>query len=139
MKPSITLITLGVKDFQKSLAFYKDGLGWPAKVQDDIAFFQLNTLVFSIYPWEKLAEDATVSDKGNGFKGITLAHNVGSVEEVDATLKIVENLGAKIIKKAQKVFWGGYSGYFADPDGNLWEVAHNPFWKLNKDGSVNLT
>lgn len=136
MKPRITMITLGVKDFEKSLRFYRDGLKWPAKVQDDVAFFQLGNILLSIYPRDKLAEDATVKPEGSGFEGITLAHNVATEKEVDETLEAARKLGATIVKKAQKVFWGGYSGYFADLDGHLWEVAHNPFWKLDKDGNV---
>ena len=135
MRPSITVLTLGVRNFDNSLHFYKDGLGWPAKVQDNIAFFQLGKIILSIYPRDKLAKDAAVKPEGGGFEGITLSHNVASEKEVDETLESVRKLGAKIIKKAQKVFWGGYSGYFADPDGHLWEVAYNPFWKLDKDGN----
>ncbi|HKU49163.1 MAG TPA: VOC family protein, partial [Nitrososphaera sp.] len=95
----------------------------------------LGKIILSIYPRDKLAEDATVKSEGSGFEGITLSHNVASEKEVDETLESVRKLGAKIIKKAHKVFWGGYSGYFADPDGHLWEVAYNPFWKLDKDGN----
>ena len=138
MQPRISLITLGVKDFKKSLAFYQDGLGWKAKVMDDVAFFKLNNIILSIYPREKLAEDVTVSQKGEGFEGITLAYNTFSEKEVDEVLKAAEKIGARIVKKGQKVFWGGYSGYFADPGGHLWEVAYNPFWKMDKDGNVTL-
>jgi catechol 2,3-dioxygenase-like lactoylglutathione lyase family enzyme len=138
MKPKINLITLGVKDFAKSLAFYRDGLGWKAQVHDDVAFFPLNKIVFAIYPREKLAEDVTVPAEGSGFAGFTLAHNVSSEQEVDATLEAVEKLGARIVKPGQKVFWGGYSGYFADLDGHYWEVAYNPHWQLDADGNVVL-
>ena len=139
MKPRISLITLGVGDFERSLRFYRDGLGWPADVQDDIAFFQLNSVVLALYPRHKLAEDATVGPVGSGFSGIALAHNVTGEREVDEVLAAVEKLGARVVKKGQKVFWGGYSGYFADPDGHLWEVAHNPFWKTDEQGNPVMT
>lgn len=136
MQPKITVITLGVKDISASLLFYRDKLGWKVGGGDgeDIFFFQLNSLIFALYPREKLAEDALVNSEGTGFSGCTFAHNVGSEAEVDEVLKIAEQAGATIKKPAQKVFWGGYSGYFADPDGFLWEVAYNPFWKLDSKG-----
>jgi catechol 2,3-dioxygenase-like lactoylglutathione lyase family enzyme len=129
VRQKLTLVTLGVKDLDASLNFYRDGLGWkPSSVsQNNIVFFDLGGVGLSLYPRNLLAEDATVSSEGTGFSGITLAHNAKSMEEVDATLQKAEQAGAKVIKKAQKVFWGGYSGYFSDPDGYLWEVAWNPF------------
>lgn len=133
MKPKISLITLGVSDLAQSIRFYRDGLGFPLnnyKDGEDVAFFNLEGTWLSLYPKEKLAEDATVPKEGTGFSGITLAHNEKSREEVDATMKLAIDAGAKLIKKPQEVFWGGYSGYFADPDGHLWEVAHNPFTDL---------
>lgn len=131
MKPKVSLITLGVKDFEKSLSFYRDGLGFPADTSnEDIAFFKLDGTWLSIYPLAKLAEDAMVSIEGDGFKGFTLAHNVSSKEKVDEVLKLAEAADAKIVKPPQDVFWGGYSGYFSDPDGYLWEVAWNPFMDL---------
>lgn len=138
IQPKINLITLGVKSFSRSLAFYRDALGWEAQVQDNVAFFQLNGIVMSIYPKDKLAEDAQVPATGSGFGGITLAYNTKNKKEVDEVLETVKKLGAKIVKPAQEVFWGGYSGYFSDPDGYLWEVAYNPFWKLDKKGNVVL-
>ncbi len=136
MQPRINVVTLGVRDFQRSLAFYRDGLGWTAQVQDDIAIFPLNGIVFALYPWDKLAEDATVPAQGSGFSGITLAYLGRDENEVDAVLDTVRKLGAKITKPAQKVFWGEYSGYFANPDGYLWEVAYNPVWTLDEQGNV---
>jgi uncharacterized protein len=140
MKPSLSVITLGVNNFGRSLDFYKKGLKWStkAKKKDNIAFFKLNGVVLALYDKKALAQDATVGGEGSGFPGITLAHNVQSELEVDETLKEVQTLGAKIVKKAQKASWGGYSGYFADLDGYLWEVVYNPFWKLTKKGSVVL-
>jgi catechol 2,3-dioxygenase-like lactoylglutathione lyase family enzyme len=131
MKPKISLITLGVSDFARSVSFYRDGLGFPlAQLQDDVAFFQLEGVTLSLYPREKLAEDAQVPSEGTGFKGFTLAHNVKTKEEVRAVLDIARAAGASIQKEAEEVFWGGYSGYFTDPDGFLIEVAYNPFMDL---------
>lgn len=140
MRQKLNIITLGVKDFQQSLNFYQNGLGWEASSAstENIAFFQLGGIVLALYPREKLAEDVTVSPEGTGFSGITLAYNAKNQAEVDEVLKTVEELGAKIIKKAQKVFWGGYSGYFADPDGHLWEVAWNPFFEFDESNNLVL-
>ena len=137
MRSNLTVITLGVKDFKKSLRFYKDGLGWkPAQVMDDVAFFPLSGIVLAIYPRDLLAKDAAVKNDGKGFDGMTLAYNTKSEKEADDVLKQVKKIGGKIVKKAHKTFWGGYGGYFADPDGHLWEVVHNPHWKLDKKGRV---
>jgi uncharacterized protein len=140
MRQKLSLITLGVTDFERSLKFYRDGLGWKlsSASQDDVAFFPMGGVVFALFPREKLAEDATVPASGSGFSGITLAYNTKSQEEVDSVLKQAESLGAKIVKPAQKVFWGGYNGYFADPDGHLWEVAWNPFWEFDEDDNLIL-
>ena len=94
--------------------------------------------MLSIYPRDKLAEDAAVAEHGEGFEGITLAYNTSSREEVDEVLRMAAGLGARIVKPAQDVFWGGYSGYFADPDGHLWEVAWNPFFEFDDGGQLNL-
>jgi uncharacterized protein len=138
MRPSISVITLGVGDFGRSLDFYKKGLGWPtkAKKKDGIAFFKLNGVVLALFDKRGLAEDAGVSEKGNGFPGITLAHNVRSKKEVDEVVQLIMKLGGKVIKKPQKASWGGYSAYFADLDGYLWEVVYNPHWKMDRRGSV---
>lgn len=133
MKPKIGIITLGVRDFARSLAFYRDGLGFPThnfKADEGIVFFKLEGSWLALYPRDKLAEDATVPDDGKGFSGITLAHNEPSPEAVDKAFAEAIKAGATAVKQPQKVFWGGYSGYFADPDGYLWEVAHNPFTDL---------
>jgi uncharacterized protein len=138
MDTRINVITLGVADFARSLAFYRDGLGWTAQVDDDIAFFPLNGIIFALYPRDRLAEDAMVPALGTGFPGFTLAYVTKNEAEVDALLEKARGLGARILKPAQKTFWGGYGGYFADPDGFLWEVAYNPFWKLDRKGNVML-
>ena len=132
MKSKISLITLGVTDLVTSKKFYQD-LGLKThnyKNGDDVVFFEMEGTWLSLFPKEKLAADATVSPEGSGFTGIILAHNVSSKEEVDKVFEHALAVGAKPMKKPQDAFWGGYSGYFADPDGYLWEVAYNPFTDL---------
>jgi catechol 2,3-dioxygenase-like lactoylglutathione lyase family enzyme len=127
MEPRITLVTLGVSDLARSIRFYRDGLGLPQReTPEGVAFFEMRGMWLSLYAREALAEDATVSPEGSGFRGFTLAHNVRSPEAVDLLLADAVAAGATLVKPGQKVFWGGYSGYFADPDGFLWEVAWNP-------------
>ena len=133
MKSKISLITLGVSNFNKSLSFYRDGLGFKThnyKEGEGVVFFAMEGTWLSLFPKDKLAADATISPAGSGFTGITLAHNVGSKDQVDKVFELAVSVGGKPIKKPQTVFWGGYSGYFADPDGYLWEVAYNPFTDL---------
>ena len=130
MNPRISMITLGVRDLAASVRFYEQGLGLPRmESPPEVAFFTLNGSWLGLYGREALAEDAGVSAEGTGFAGVALAHNVESEAAVDAVMAQAVAAGASLVKPAQKVFWGGYSGYFADPDGYLWEVAHNPlFW-----------
>lgn len=129
MKPSINIITLGVKDLARATKFYEEGLGFPKMdFEGDISFFTLNGSWLALYPWDKLGEDAQVSAKGQGFRGVTLAHTVESEEEVLNILEQAQSAGAKIIKPGQKADWGGFSGYFSDLDDHLWEVAYNPFF-----------
>lgn len=126
MDAKITLVTIGVEDIDESLRFYRDGLDFPMQEREadsDVAFFTLDGTWLSVYPRDKLAEDATVADDGGGFSGVTLAHNVASERAVDAVLAEAAAAGGRIVKPAQDTFWGGYSGYFADPDDHLWEVA----------------
>lgn len=134
MEPRISIVTLGVGDLGRATAFYRDGLGLPpindAEAQG-IAFFQLKGLRLALYPRAELAADAGVADPGpQPFSGITLAHNLRSKAEVDALFAHVAAIGARIVKRPRDVFWGGYSGYFADPDGHLWEVAWNPDFEI---------
>jgi len=128
MQARISMISLGVKDLQTAIKFYQQGLGLPRKepYSDDIAFFDLNGTWLALYPWDKLAEDVTISQVGSGFRGVTLAHNVKSKEEVNSIISQAIGAGATLVKEAQDVFWGGYSGYFSDLDGHLWEIAWNP-------------
>jgi uncharacterized protein len=140
MEAKINIITLGVKDLNTALEFYEKGLGWkrsPAS-QDNIVFFPLNGIVLALYPRDLLAEDATISPEGKGFSGITLAYNTKSEKEVDEIIQKVKKLGATIVKDPQKVFWGGYSSYFKDPDGHLFEVAYNPFVEMDENGNLKM-
>jgi catechol 2,3-dioxygenase-like lactoylglutathione lyase family enzyme len=139
MEPRISLITLGVKDLERSLRFYRDGLGFPTTWEPEkgVIFFQTSGVCLALYPYEHLAKD--VSDaffvERARFSGITLAHNVRLKEDVDLVLQQAAAAGAKIEKPAQDTFWGGYGGYFSDPDGYLWEVAWGAF-EIRADGSL---
>lgn len=130
MNPRISMITLGVRNLATSVQFYEKGLGFPRmKSPPEVAFFTLNGTWLGLYGRDALAADAKVSPEGSGFEAFALAHNVPSEAEVDQVIAQAVAAGATLVKKAEKVFWGGYSGYFKDPDGHLWEVAHNPhFW-----------
>ena len=127
MKPKIGLITLGVSDLERSTSFYRDGLGFPTHGNyPGVTFFALEGTWLSLYPRADLARDAKVNAAGSGFQGFTLAHNVGTKAEVDQVLDQASKAGGILVKTAQDAEWGGYSGYFSDPDGFLWEVAWNP-------------
>jgi hypothetical protein len=130
MNSRISMITLGVRDLAAAVQFYEQGLGFPRlESPPEVAFFTLNGTWLGLYGRDALAEDATLSPDGHGFEGFTLAHNVHSEQEVDAVIAQALAAGATLVKQPQKVSWGGYSGYFQDPDGHLWEVAYNPlFW-----------
>lgn len=129
MEQRITLITLGVSDLKRSRAFYEEKFGWKALPHstDEVVFFQLNGVQLGLFPDRALAEDAQVDGEGSGFKKFSLAYNVRSEKEVDDLIAELEQSGVTIVKRPQKVFWGGYSSYVADPDQNLWEIAYNPF------------
>ena len=141
MEPRISLVTLGVRDLDRSVAFYRDGLGWETSYQPSqgVAFFKTWGTVFALYPIDKLAEELPDADfkPVAGACGISLAHNCRQRQEVDAALELAAKAGAVIKKPAAETFWGGYSGYFADPDGYLWEVAHGAF-PLGEDGHLVL-
>ena len=138
MKPRISMVTLGVRDLAAAIDFYEKGLGFPRmESPPEVAFFTLNGTWLGLYGREALAEDARVAAEGTGFEGFSLAHNVPSEKEVDEVVAQAVAAGAVLVKEPQKVFWGGYSAYFKDPDGHLWEVAHNPlFWAGPGDESA---
>ncbi|HXP53120.1 MAG TPA: VOC family protein [Bacteroidia bacterium] len=138
MEQRLTIITLGVSDLNVATDFYENKLGWKrhGNSMGDIVFFQLNGMQLAIFPRTELAKDAKVAEKGSGFKGFTLAHNVRSEKEVDDTIAALKSKGVKVVKEPQKAEWGGYSSYIEDPDGNLWEIAFNPYMKLDEKGSV---
>jgi catechol 2,3-dioxygenase-like lactoylglutathione lyase family enzyme len=125
MKPHVSVITLGVRDLNRAKEFYSDGLGWPIhQEQDDWVCFSLaGSSALALYPWDALADDAGVTADGNGFRGVTFAYNVRSEDRVDGVLAEAERAGGAIVQPARRTDWGGYSGYFTDPDGYLWEVA----------------
>jgi len=139
MNQHLHIITLGVRDFEVSKKFYAETLGWKiSRPQEGIAFFQAGGVVLAIYPRETLAEDALSSSEVGEVAGITLAYNARSESEVDDIIKDLKSKGVKIVKEPQKVFWGGYSSYFADPDDNRWEVAYNPFFPFDESGNLKL-
>ncbi len=139
MEPRVSLITLGVADVARARKFY-EALGFKAgrASQDSVTFFDAGGVVLGLYGRGALAEDATVADSTPGFAGVAMAHNARSEADVEAVLAEAVAAGATLIKPAGKVFWGGYSGYFADLDGHLWEVAFNPYFKLGGDGRIEL-
>ena len=136
--PRLTLVTLGVADMARAVAFY-DRLGWTRSSANDpaaVAFYRLDNLILSLFPRAHLAADAQVTDSPPGFGGFSLALNQDSEGAVDAVLGEAVAAGATLLKPGQKVFWGGYSGYFADPDNHLWEVAYNPFFPFDETGRL---
>ena len=138
MDQRLSIVTLGVSDISVSERFYSNKLGWKKSPdsQGNIIFYDLNGIKLALYPRQALAEDAKTSHEGSGFRAVTLAYNARSEAEVDTLFKHFEEAGINIVKSPEKAFWGGYSGYFADPDGHLWEVAHNPFVKIDEQGNL---
>lgn len=135
----VTLVTLGVADLARSRAFYAD-LGWvphPAS-QDGVVFYQMHGAVLGLFPLPALAADQGRPEAPLGTGAMTLAQNFATEAEVDAAYQAALKAGATALKRPEAVFWGGYSGYYADPDGHVWEVAMNPFWPLDADGSLTL-
>jgi catechol 2,3-dioxygenase-like lactoylglutathione lyase family enzyme len=139
MEQRISIVTLGVADLARSRTFY-ERLGWCAAraSSEEIAFFQTGGMILALYPRAELAKDASVAVEGQGFAGFSISYNTRTRGEVDAVLAEAESAGAKILKPAQEAFWGGYSGYFADPDGFAWEVAWNPSFPIAEDGAIHL-
>ncbi|HXX13766.1 MAG TPA: VOC family protein [Candidatus Eremiobacteraceae bacterium] len=139
MEQRISIVTLGVSDLERSRAFY-ERLGWrrSMKKTEGVVFFQAGGMALALYPRADLAKDANVALERHGFAGIAIAYNARNRDEVDAVLAEAEAAGARILKPAQQAFWGGYSGYFADPDDFPWEVAWNPSFPIAPDGSIRL-
>jgi catechol 2,3-dioxygenase-like lactoylglutathione lyase family enzyme len=137
MEQRVSLITLGVGDLERARAFY-EALGWQVTAApEDVVFFQAGGLVVALWGRERLAEDSGVEDAG-GWGGVTLAHNVRDPREVELVIEQARQAGARIAREPATTFWGGYSGVFVDPDGHPWEIAHNPGWTIERDGSIRL-
>jgi hypothetical protein len=139
MEQRMSLVTLGVTDLRRARRFYETGLGWkPSFASDDVVFYETGGPIIGLFGRRELAADAQMEDDESTFGGIALAHNVRSRDEVDTVLAEAAAAGAAILKSGEETPWGGYSGYFADLDGHLWEVAHNPAWTIGADGSVRM-
>ena len=139
MDQRLSVVTLGTRDIARARRFYEEGLGWHRDGgEDDVAFYQAGGMIVALYEWPKLAEDAGVSAEGSGFRGVTLAYNARSKDDVSAVLEQAREAGAEIRVEPRDTFWGGHGAYFADLDGHLWEVAWNPFWTMSEDGDVTL-
>jgi hypothetical protein len=138
MEQRLSLVTLGVSDLARARAFY-EAMGWTtgAEPDDDVVFFQAGGMIVALWGRGQLAEDSVIADS-SGWGGVTFAYNTRSPAEVDAVMAEAEAAGATIARRAGETFWGGYSGVFHDPDGHPWEIAHNPHWTLDVDGSVKL-
>ena len=143
MEQRISMITLGVADLERAVAFYEAVVGWKAAPgPPGIAFFDLGGIVFSLFPHHDLARDMNRAADESGeraYQGFALAHNARSKDQVDSIFSRLKDHGATIVKQPEDVFWGGYSGYFTDPDGHSWEVAYNPHWTIGEDGRVSMT
>ncbi len=139
MEQRVSFITLGVGDLTRSREFY-ERLGWRRSMAkaEGVVFFQAGGMGLALFPRRELAKDANIAPDGDGFKGISLAYNARNRAEVESVLKDAEAAGGKLLKPAQEAFWGGYSGYFSDPDGFLWEVAWNPSFPIAEDGSIRI-
>ena len=139
MHPHVSMIGIGTADLARSVAFY-EALGWKrsSASTENMVFLRLANLCLGLHPRDMLAADAGVEAVGQGFRAVTFAHNVASDADVDAAFETALAAGGREVKRPEKVHWGGYSGYFADPDGNLWEVAHNRFVELDEDGTMRL-
>ena len=136
MEQRISIITLCVSDLKKARAFY-DALGWKVASEDqaeEIVAYSLQNMVLALYPWDKMVDEVKIPAERSGYSAFTIAYNLNSENEVNDVLEEAQKAGGQLIKPAEKVFWGGYSGFFSDPDGNLWEVAYNPFSALGPNG-----
>jgi catechol 2,3-dioxygenase-like lactoylglutathione lyase family enzyme len=140
MEQRMSLVTLGVADLRRARRFYENGLGWkPGFASDEVVFYETGGPIIALWNRRDLAADAQIEDDESTFGGIALAHNVRSRADVDAVLAEAAAAGAALLKSAEETAWGGYSGYFADLDGHLWEVAWNPAWRIAENGGVTLT
>ncbi len=139
MEQRVSIITLGVADLNRSRKFY-ERLGWRRSMAqaEGVVFFQAGGMALALYPRQELAKDANIAGEGSGFSGMSVAYNARNREEVDSVLAEAEAAGARILKPAQEAFWGGYSCYFSDPDGFLWEIAWNPGFPMAEDGSIRI-
>ena len=139
MEQRVSIITLGVADLTRSREFY-ERLGWRRSMAkaEGVVFFQAGGMALALFPRHELAKDANIATEGHGFSGISLAYNARNRQEVDAVLAEAKAAGAKLLMPAQEAFWGGYSGYFSDPDGFLWEVAWNPSFPMAADGAIRI-
>ena len=139
MEQRVSLVTLGVADLKRSREFY-ERLGWRRSMAkaEGVVFFQAGGMALALFPRQELAKDANVTPQGDGFRAISLAYNARDRAEVNAVLDETEAAGAKLVKPAQDALWGGYSGYFSDPDGFLWEVGWNPSFAMAEDGSIRI-
>jgi catechol 2,3-dioxygenase-like lactoylglutathione lyase family enzyme len=139
MEQRVSIVTLGVADLERSREFY-ERLGWRRSMAntEGVVFFQAGCMALALFPRDELAKDANIAPDGNGFQGMALAYNARTRLEVDAVLEEAKAAGAKLLKAGQEAFWGGYSGYFSDPDGFLWEVAWNPSFPIAEDGSIRI-
>ena len=139
----LTIVTLGVSDMARAKNFYLDGLGWTEAEQPspEVCFIQMAGMILGLYGWDALAEDMSIDPAHDlpQFRGCSFAYNTVTKEETDEVLALAVESGATLVKPAEEVFWGGYSGYFADPDGHLWEVAYNPYTLPQPDGSFDMT
>ncbi len=141
MEQRLSALTLGVEDLARARQFYEAGLGLTAHESSNgtIVFFQMNGFVLGLFGADALAEEAAQGKRSSGFGGIALAYNAKSKEDVDALLNTAVKAGATLVKPAEDAFWGGYSGYFADPDGHRWEIAWNPHWPIDDQGNTSLS
>lgn len=142
MEPRVSLVTLGTRDLERSIRFYRDGLGWPMSEvgagSSEVAFFRTNGTILTVYLRDLLAHEAGQSPEGSGFGGIVLSHNVREREQVDSVLEEAVQAGGTIQRPARQMDWGGYCGHIADPDGHIWEIAWNPGFPILEDGSLVL-
>jgi uncharacterized protein len=140
VEPRLSLVTLGVADLTRAVAFYRDVMGWsPAQVMDDVAFLELDGVILGLWGHDQLAAELSVPLDLGAYHGFALAQNLRSREAVDAAFAGFAAAGATITKPPTETDWGGYSGYVEDPDGHRWEIAHNPFWTIDDGGRICLT